>query len=255
MSIKQIVKNYFEDNQINVFHIRDIKRDFSGYAPKYLDIVLREIINLEYSAIEKGKYCRNTFRDEYVIGNILTKDATVAYWSALNIYGLTEQFPNKVYIQTTKKKPNKEVFGVQYRFIKVKPAKMFGIVNRGIGSNQFRITDVEKTIIDCFDLPQYSGGFMELIRAFKRTKLSSRKMIKYLELLNKKAVTKRIGYLSELFDKQGFKQLINYAKKTTSKNYDLIDIFGENKGKYNSKWRLILNIEEENLLEIANSIY
>ena len=255
INLKQIIKYYLEENQIDIFCIKDLKKEFSGYNLRDLEFVLREIIDLEYSIIEKGKYCRNTFRNEYVIGNFLTSDAVIAYWSALNIHGLTEQFQNKVYIQTTKNKNNTEIFGVNYQFVKVRSNKMIGIERSGIGTNQFKITDIEKTIVDCFDMPDYSGGFMELIRAFKRTKISSQKMIKYLETTNNKAIIKRIGYLAELFNKTGFKQLIKYAKKQKSKNYDLFDVYGYEEGKYNANWRLRLNITDEDLLDIANSIY
>ncbi|RLD58306.1 MAG: hypothetical protein DRJ01_12730 [Bacteroidetes bacterium] len=238
-----------------MFNTNELKKQFDEINNKEFNYELYKIIDLEYSKIENEKYCRNTFRNEYVIGSYLTSDAVIAYWSALNVHGLTEQFPNKVYVQTTKKKKHTEIFGVNYQFVKVRPNKMEGIVKSGIGTNQFKITDIEKTIVDCFDLPNYSGGFMELIRAFKRTKLSSQKMIKYLEIINNKAIAKRIGYLAELFNKTGFKQLIEYAKKQKSKNYDLFDIYGYKEGKYNREWRLILNIEKEDLLDIANSIY
>jgi len=255
VDIKQIINNYLEENQVDIFRIKDLRKIFSGYDIINLNFILREIIDLEYTKIEQGKYCRNTFRNEYAIGNHLTFDAVIGYWSALNIHGLTEQFPNKVYVQTLKNKSNTEIFGVNYQFVKVRPHKMTGIIKTGVGTNQFKITDVEKTIIDCFDLPKYSGGFMELIRAFHKTKLSSMKMIGYLQAVNNRAATKRIGYLAELFDKKGFKQLIKFAKKQKSKNYDLLDIYGLDEGKYNSEWRLKLNITEDDLLEIANSIY
>jgi len=255
LNIEQIIKKYLEENQVDIFVMSNLKNKLSAYNTQDLEFVLRQIIDLDYTKIEKGKYCKNTFRNEYAIGNHLTSDAVIGYWSALNIHGLTEQFPNKVYVQTQKNKTNTEIFGVNYQFIKVRPYKMTGIIKTGIGTNQFRITDIEKTIIDCFDLPNYSGGFMELIRALNRTKLSSKKMINYLEAINNKAVIKRIGYLVELFDKKGFKQLIKYAKKQKSKNYDLLDIYGSNEGKYNTEWRLKLNIDKEDLLEIANSIY
>lgn len=255
MNIRQTIKNYLDENQIDIFNTNEIKKQFGEINNKKLNYELSKIISLEYSKIEKGKYCRNTFRNEYVIGNHITSDAVIAYWSALNIHGLTEQFSNKVYVQTTKKKKNTEIFGVNYQFVKVHSNKMTGIIKSGIGNNQFRITDIEKTIVDCFDLPNYSGGFMELIRAFKRTKLSSQKMIDYLDAINNKAVTKRIAYLAELFNKKGFKQLIKYAKKQKSKNYDLFDVYGYNEGKYNAEWRLRLNIDDDDLLDIANSIY
>lgn len=65
------------------------------------------------------------------------------------------------------------------------------------------MTDVEKTIIDCFDLPQYSGGYAELIRAFNHANLNSEKMITYCKAINNIAIIKRMGYLSELLNKKG----------------------------------------------------
>lgn len=251
----RIIKQYLDENQIDIFYVHDLKKVFPGYDIRELEAALRMFIDYEFVKIERGKYCRNTFRDEYVIGNYLTSDAVIAYWSALNIHGLTEQFPNKVYIQTSKKKPDTEIFGVNYQFVKVRPNKMTGIEKFGAGTNQFRITDIEKTIIDCFDLLNYSGGFMELIRAFKRTKLNTKKMLSYSEALNNKAIIKRMGYLAELFNKIGFKQFVKYAKKQKSKNYDLFDIYGYDEGKYNAEWRLRLNMDREDLLDIANSIY
>ncbi len=252
---KENIKQFLDENQIDIFSVNDLRKNFTSVNRKEFYYALYGITNLEFSKIEKGKYCRNTFRNEYVIGSFLTSDATIAYWSALNIHGLTEQIPNKVFVQTTKKKQSKEIFGVFYQFVKVRSGKMTGIIKTGTGTNQFRITDIEKTIVDCFDLPDYSGGFMELVRAFKQTKMSSQKMIAYLKSINNKSAAKRIGYLAELFDKKGFKGLIKYAKQQRSKNYDLLDIYGSKEGKYNSGWRLIINIEKDDLLDIANSIY
>ena len=52
------------------------------------------------SRIERGKYCLANFRDENVIGSFISGDGAVAYWSTLNYQGLTEQFPNVVFMQT-----------------------------------------------------------------------------------------------------------------------------------------------------------
>ena len=114
---------------------------------------------------EKGKYTLN----EFVIGSLLVNPYCVAYWSALNSYGLTEQFPNTVFIQTTsrKKKQAIEVFGVRYRIVRVKEEKFFGIKKEWIENTQINITDKEKTIIDCLDKPQYCGGVIEVAKALK----------------------------------------------------------------------------------------
>jgi predicted transcriptional regulator of viral defense system len=49
---------------------------------------------------EKGKYTLN----EFIIGSLLLNPYCVAYCSALNFYGLTEEFPNTVFLQTTSRK-------------------------------------------------------------------------------------------------------------------------------------------------------
>lgn len=249
------IKRYFDDNQIELFNSKDIYSLYSGVNEKLLRKALLEVVNLEYTQIEKGKYCRNTFSNEYAIGSFFSDDAVIAYWSALNIHGLTEQIPNKVFIQTSKKKENKEVFGIQYQFIKVHPRKITGFYNSGVGSNQFRITDVEKTMVDCFDLVQYSGGFMELIRAFYRTHLNSKKLITYSEAVGNKAAVKRMGFLAELFKKKGMKQFIKFAHKYKSKNYDLFDIQGYDEGSHTADWNLKLNMERNEIIDIAKSIY
>src|SRR5690554_1512617 len=141
--------------------------------------------------IEKGKYCRHNFRNEHVIAYYLaSKEGAIAYWSALNIHGLTEQITNTVSVQMTKVKHNKKVFNVPYQFIKVKKEKYIGIEKKGYGNHSFLITDREKTIIDCFDLPQYAGEFPGVIKAFIKNDWNEDKLIEYAKAVNNKAAIK-----------------------------------------------------------------
>ena len=121
---------------------------------------------------EKGKYTLN----EFVIGSLLVKPYAIAYWSALNFYGLTEQIPNTVFIQTTarKKKQETEIFGVRYKIIKIKSEKLFGIRKEWIEETQINITDKEKTIIDCLNKSQYCGGVIEAAKALKNGTLDKK---------------------------------------------------------------------------------
>lgn len=244
-----------DDYEMDIFTLSDLKR----LAINQLDDINELVENLVHkkilSRIERGKYCRSNFRDEKVIGTYLVDDGAIAYWSALNRHGLTEQFPNAVFIQTTKVKPPKEVFGVNYQFVKITPAKRTGLIKEGFGNHTFAITDIEKTIVDCFDLPQYSGGYAELIRAFATTKLSSSKMIEYCEAINNIAATKRMGFLAELFEKNGFKSFIRFAKDQVKDAYNPFDPQGLDLGSYIAEWRLKLNITKDELLDIANKQY
>ena len=114
---------------------------------------------------------------------------------------------------------------------------------------------MEKTLIDCFDLSQYSGGYAELIRAFHRAELNADKMINYCIAVNNIAATKRMGFLSELFHRKELQPFIEFARAKVNRTYNLFDPFGENTGEPESAWYLRFNLSKEKILEIVQNHY
>ena len=187
---------------------------------------------------EKGRYTLN----EFIIGSLLVTPYSVAYWSALNFYGLTEQFPNTVFLQTTsrKKKQATEVFGVRYKIVRVKEEKFFGIRKEWIENTQVHITDKEKTLLDCLDKPQYCGGVVEVAKALKYgSELDKKKLVEYAQKINNLGVIRRLGYLCDLF------AIDIGIPKIKTRNYLLLDPTMSHKGPKNAKWRLIMNLDEK----------
>jgi predicted transcriptional regulator of viral defense system len=201
--------------------------------------------------IEKGKYCRHNFRNEYIIGNYLVDDGIISYWSALNLHGLTEQISNTVFVQTQKPKRNVIVFGVRYQFIKVKPQKVAGIEIEGYGNHTYRITDQEKTIIDCFDLPEYGGEFPGIIRAFAGNNWDEQKLIDYAIKVNNAAVIKRVGFCAELFALP-VNRFINFSKEHVTRTISLFDNTGKDSGPIVTSWGLRLNVSREDILAMKH---
>jgi predicted transcriptional regulator of viral defense system len=244
-----------DDHELNIFSLETVKKTigkrFSNIEELIENLVHKKIL----SRIERGKFCKANFRDENVIGCFLVEDGAVAYWSALNKHGLTEQFPNTVFIQTTKLKPVKIVFGTKYQFVKVAKSKRAGIVKEGFGNNQYAMTDVEKTIVDCFDLPQYSGGYAELIRAFNQAAVDPFKLINYCSVVANKAAIKRMGILAEMLKPEQLKSFIEFAKKEVNQKYNVFDPAGGEEGEFVNTWRLRLNISREQILSIVNKQY
>lgn len=244
-----------DDYEIQIFKFTEIEH-LLGQKFDNLSEILENLVDKELLArIEKGKFCRQNFRDEYVIGTFVVENSAVAYWSALNLHGLTEQFSNTVFIQTTHQKSDKSILGTSYKFVRIGPHKKAGIIYNGYGSLKYSITDVEKTIVDCFDLPQYSGGYAELIRAVGQAEMQASKLIRYCELVNNIAVTKRLGYLIELLRIEGLETFIDYAKSQVNNKYNLFDPQGLEEGEFVAEWRLRLNISREELLDISNKQY
>ncbi len=250
---EEVLIKLIVDNGLNIFSNKKIMK-ISPLSYKETEIALRNLTNRDFIiSIEKGKYCRHNFRDELVIGNFLGRNGGIGYWTAMHYHGLTEQIPNVVYVQTEHQKQNKSIFGVKYVFVQVKQEKLIGFSSKGYGNHQFNITDLEKTIVDCFDMPKYAGGFFEIIKAFNNANLKARKLVRYCKAVNNIAVIKRLGYLSELLQKKDMEYFINYAQSVKNEKYNVFEVGGEPKGKTNSRWNLILNMDEEEILEIANS--
>jgi len=191
---------------------------------------------------EKGKYTLS----EFIIGSFLVEPCAIAYWSALNHYGLTEQIPTTVFVQTIswKKKQEINVFGVRYRIVRVKEDKFFGIRREWIEETQINITDKEKTIIDCLDKPQYCGGIIEVAKALKNEEFGKDKLINYAKNIGNSGVIRRLGYLCDLLN-------ISIAiPEVNTRNYLYLDPTMGHKGSKSAKWRLIVNLGEKTLGEL-----
>jgi len=67
------------------------------------------------------------------------------------------------------------------------------------------------------------------------------------------SLVKRLGFLIEFLNKPNMNDFIEYAQSVVGTNYSLFEIGGEKDGEYNSRWKLVLNIPKDEILEIANS--
>lgn len=257
MNPQTTILDVLDENQWDVFSL-NMLLDETGLGKPSLHSALWYLTNSKVIVpIEKGKYRRRHFTDENVIGCFMAPDGGFAYWSALNAHGLTEQFPNKIFIQNSRRRGERAVTGIgaPFQFVTVKPEKLVGYKTMGYGNHTYYMTDVEKTIVDCFDLPQYAGGYNEIIKAYRKAKLSARKMVSYCKAVNNMAVTKRLAYLAELLDKPKMEFFLKYAAEVCNEKYNPFDAGLPPKGKYLRRWRLIINMDEDEIFEIANSPY
>jgi len=243
------------ENEIEYFTISEIEEQLNHKFDN-INEVLENLVQKKFLyRLQKGYYAVKNFNNQNVIGTFISQNSAVAYWSALSIHGLTSRFPNKVFIQTTKRKRDKTILGVNYKFVTIPERKRTGITTLGYSNNRYPITDMEKTIIDCFDLQKYSGGFDLLISAFAQAKLNGKKMIAYAEAVNNISVIKRIGFLAGLLNKKGMQAFIKYAKQKINKKYTLIDSAGEDKGEFVSDWKLRLNVSRDEIMQLSKELY
>jgi len=244
-----------DDHEILYFSLDDIGERL-GFCPSNLNDLAENLNQKGFlNRIERGKYTRPQFNDPYVLGSFISKGGVVAYWSALHLHGLTDRFPNKVFIKTTMRKRNTNLFGTPIHFVSVKSLKLSGTVMNGYGDRSYRLADLETTILDCFDQPRYAGDWPDLLKAFSQTNLDANNLIEKAKLYNNAAVIKRMGYLADLLKKKELTPFIDFAKQKLGKKYTLFEPGGEDSGKFNSSWMLRLNITETAIIQIIENSY
>jgi len=211
--------------------------------------------------IERGKYLILPFEagsegewteHEFIIASYLIEPYYVGFRSALNYYGYTEQVSRTVFVVSTRRKfkPALEVNGVTYRFVHISERNFFGFTEKTLDGNRVNISDPEKTIVDCLDRIRYCGGIGEVAKAlwYGRDELDFVKMADYARKAGNKAVNQRLGYLLETLG-AGTEKAIILLHESQSKRYAPLDTLGSSKGRYIDRWKVMVNVPEDELLQ------
>lgn len=215
--------------------------------------------------LEKGKYLivpleagpnRTWTEDAYVVAGHLVSHAMVSYWSALNYWNLTEQIPRVTYVQTTARKERRtlQVLGMRFRIVRVKPRKFFGCHAYHAGRFKVQVTDREKTIIDCLDRPELSGGVAQVTEALLAGDgdFNWDRMTNYLRRFGSGAVVKRLGFLVEsvkLTHAPKRAMLHEWLDLLTAGISRLDPSTPRKPHRIVTRWRIEINLPEEGLRE------
>lgn len=156
---------------------------------------------------------------------------------------------NTSFIASTKRKKETMIAGIKYKFIKIPEYKMFGLANIEINNTNVRVSDREKTLIDCLDHPEFCGGIIEITKGIwnAREEIDFDKLVNYARKIRNSAVSKRLGYLLEILGLEK-KVRANALQELIAKGFSPLDPLLPKKGKTISRWNLIVNISEEEIL-------
>lgn len=180
----------------------------------------------------------------FVIASHLVEPYYIGYWSALNHYGFSEQIPRTTFIATTKTRMPLVIMNADYYFVKIQKKKFFGFNETEIEGWKVNISSPEKTIADCLDRPEHSGGIDEVARAiyFNHKELDMKKIYNFAEKMGNVTILKRFGYILEkvgLLDM--YKEIFSGFSPTMG--YPVLDPLSPKKGRHNSRWGLLVNFE------------
>ncbi|MFA1612491.1 type IV toxin-antitoxin system AbiEi family antitoxin domain-containing protein [Halobellus rubicundus] len=196
------------------------------------------------TAGEEGMYTTH----EYLIAAHVAEPMYIGYYSALSHHGLTEQVPRTVYVVTPSRAQSREIHGVPYRVTTVTERKFFGVEPTSIEGTTVQVSDLEKTLVDCADHPEFSGGLPELATAMRTADERGCDWLtvgEYLERLDNGAATKRIVYLADQLgiDLPAREELV----ASFTSGYSPLDPTRPDTGSTDSTYRLRINVEPATL--------
>ena len=175
----------------------------------------------------------------------------ISYYTALQIHGLAQRTSNVYYVTTTKKINSFESQHYIIKIVTTLERYFFGFIQLNYGAEKFYVSDVERTVLDILNRPEYAGGFQEVIMSILDIpELDFQKLYKYLQNFDKKILYHRIGYL---FDSPVFHETFDVPEtflQKVKKNIRSINYFNNSNkiGNFNKDWNLIVPLEIKTLV-------
>jgi predicted transcriptional regulator of viral defense system len=192
---------YYEDFlKLEVFNLEDARKVVG--SKENAKVLLNSYIKKGLvKRVRRDLYCvtnlenREAPADRYLIGSKINKGAYLTYHSAFEVHGLSHQVSFVVYVASDSKISDFEFEGVLYKY--VGKGINEGVIRYRL-NEKIRLTDLERTVVDSIDRPDYCGGFHELDEILKICPvLDETKLVKYLEAYDKKVLYKKVGYFLE----------------------------------------------------------
>ena len=202
----------------------------------------------EYIPAERGE---EAFVDtnSLALGSVLVEPYVFAYSTAAYHYGLTTQASTKVYTQTnTGKSHTLTARGKPYRVTVVPAAIFFGIINVNAYGASVKMTDIEKTVLDCLDQPEIAGDIPEIAGMLwqGKSQFNWQRLIDYSLVFNEQTLIQRLGFLFDYLKIQ----IPNLERERllgkVDKNFCYLGRSAKwgKGGRLNTAWQVVENIQE-----------
>lgn len=135
--------------------------------------------------------------DKYELASKTTPLSYVGWHTALEFHGIAHQSFNNAYIGSKCRFKEYSFGGVEYEYCAapMEASEESGVVTP-IGNPYVRVTDLERTIIDCCDRLDRAGGAEELIHCLESVAIfDEQKLERYLEKYNRFILFQKAGFI------------------------------------------------------------
>ena len=195
-------------------------------------------------AIRRNTYCMKDIAsglpvcDKYEIGSHLSPTACISYHTALEFHGLAHQPFNEVFVKSMTRFNSFSFDDVDYTYCR-QTKEIVGMMTPK-GNPYVRVTDVESTLLDCFDRIDRAGGIEELLHCMEGiVLLNEERLIDYLARYDKAFLYQKTGYLLERIKEQAniSESLLELCRAKGTKSVKWLTN-NEESDTFVNKWRM-----------------
>lgn len=154
--------------------------------------LVRQLRRNLYCAVDIGTGA--LLADRYEIASHVSATACVGYHSALEFHGLAHQMFYSVHVKSVSRFNTFRADGLDYRFFH----ETVGCDGHETpaGNPNVRVSNLERTLADCFDHIDRAGGLEELLHCLEGlVMVDEDRLLGYIALYNKKFLYQKAGFL------------------------------------------------------------
>ena len=198
--------------------------------------IIRQIRRGLYTAIDPVSGM--PIADRYEIGSRISDTAYIGWHSAWEIHGLSHQQYFSLYVASESAFNQFTFEDIDFICCDMPSLHDLGVITP-VGTH-YRVTDLERTLIDCFDRINRAGGVEELLHCMEGIRiLDEQKLRTYLAAYNKKNLYQKAGFFLEYIQEQAHisDQLISDCRQQGATCVQHLTNDGDSK-QYIKQWKL-----------------
>jgi len=157
-----------------------------------------------YAVIPFGSLPDSSPVDPYLLTAKITKDAVLAYHTALEFYGKAYSVYTRLHYLTTRRSfpvrfRSYKIMGVLVpRSLRAKGMEMFGVARHKRCGTELRVTSLERTLVDVLDRPELTGSWEEIWRSLESIEFFDiDQVVEYVLLLENATTAAKVGFFLE----------------------------------------------------------
>jgi len=154
-----------------------------------------------YAVVPQGNVPETCPIDPYLIAAKSSKDAVLAYHTALDVHGKAHSVFERYFFQS--KKPLRSMNFRNYRFecilfpksLRDKGKEHFATTTVERSGLEIRVATLERTLVDLLDRPDLGGGWEEIWRSLESVEYFDLELVvEYVKLLGNRTTAAKTGY-------------------------------------------------------------